>query len=111
MIRVRFTRCTVATIGEREGSPITGVVGVGEESNLPDAEALFLIGKGKAIAILALPEGEPDAEDPEGEEPEGEEPEEGEGEDAEEPAQDPATPPAPTHRDPTPRRTRGTRAK
>lgn len=43
-MRVRIVRCTVGT---------GGVLGVGEEHSLPDAEARLLIALGKATPILA----------------------------------------------------------
>lgn len=49
MIRVRVVKCTVGDGGR--------VIGIGEVLSLPDAEARFLVARGKAEVVADVPMG------------------------------------------------------
>lgn len=51
MIRVRVVKCTVGDGGR--------VIGIGEVLDLPDAEARYLVARGKAEVVADVPAGTP----------------------------------------------------
>lgn len=51
MIRVRVVKCTVGDGGR--------VLGIGEVLDLPDAEARFLVARGKVVVVADVPRGTP----------------------------------------------------